>query len=162
MSRPSTARNPLAVDGGVRQARPMQANRPVLEDAAARAVAYATTIDGRRVFPDAAALGALTAFDEVLPSAGEPIEATLRLLDEVGSPATVASTGADYFGFVTGGTLPAALHARPPGRHVDVGVHLTRCMKPARLNSGEYSVTSATARTGLPAAPSLPDRRARP
>lgn len=35
----------------------------------------------------------------------------LALLDEVGSPATVATTGGRYFGFVIGGTLPAALAA---------------------------------------------------
>jgi len=33
------------------------------------------------------------------------------MLDEVGSPATVASTGGRYFGFVIGGTLPAAMAA---------------------------------------------------
>src|SRR4029077_10923983 len=35
----------------------------------------------------------------------------IRLLDEIGSPATVTSTGGRYFGFVTGGVLPAALAA---------------------------------------------------
>ena len=34
---------------------------------------------------------------------------TLRLLDEVGSPATVACTGGRYFGFVTGGALPVTV-----------------------------------------------------
>ena len=89
----------------------MDAMRRVLEDAAARAVRYATTIDERRVFPDTAALAGLGSFDEALPEHGAPVEATLQLLDELGSPATVASTGANYFGFVTGGTLPAALGA---------------------------------------------------
>lgn len=35
----------------------------------------------------------------------------MRLLDTVGSPATVATTGGRFFGLVVGGTLPAALAA---------------------------------------------------
>lgn len=35
----------------------------------------------------------------------------LALLDDVGSPATVATTGGRYFGFVIGGALPASLAA---------------------------------------------------
>ena len=36
---------------------------------------------------------------------------TIRLLDEAGSPATVASNGPNYFGFVIGATLPVAAAA---------------------------------------------------
>ena len=35
----------------------------------------------------------------------------LALLDDIGSPATVATAGGRYFGFVIGGSLPAALAA---------------------------------------------------
>lgn len=35
----------------------------------------------------------------------------LALLDDIGSPATVATTGGRYYGFVIDGTLPAALAA---------------------------------------------------
>lgn len=83
----------------------------VLEAAASAALAYTRTIDDRRVFPDDETLAALAAFDEPLPDRGAGQQSTLDLLDRVGGPATVASTGASYFGFVTGGTHPAALGA---------------------------------------------------
>ena len=87
------------------------ASRAVLDEAASRAVGYAATVAARRVFPDAPALAGLAVFDEPLPDGPSDPAATLRLLDEAGSPATVASAGADYYGFVTGGTHPAALGA---------------------------------------------------
>lgn len=67
--------------------------RDVLEVAAAAASAYARTFDDRRVFPDEDALAALAAFDEPLPEKGAPPAGTIELLDGVGGPATVASTG---------------------------------------------------------------------
>ena len=42
--------------------------------------------------------------------AGDPA-ATLALLDEAGSAATVASAGGRYFGFVIGGSYPVAVAA---------------------------------------------------
>jgi glutamate/tyrosine decarboxylase-like PLP-dependent enzyme len=83
----------------------------LLGDTAARAIAYATAVDDRRVFPDDAALEGLMAFDEPLPGHGTSASDVVRLLDEAGGPATVASTGRDYFGFVIGATEPAALAA---------------------------------------------------
>ena len=53
----------------------------------------------------------VAALDEPLPESGEdPRDAIERLAAAVG-PATVASPGPRYFGFVTGGALPAALAA---------------------------------------------------
>ena len=58
-----------------------------------------------------AAVAALAAFDEPLPDTGADATETLDLLAEIGGPATVASTGPDYYGFVTGATYPVALGA---------------------------------------------------
>ena len=44
-----------------------------------------------------------------LPENPSEPEAVLSLLDEIGSPATVATAGGRYFGFVTGGSLPATV-----------------------------------------------------
>ncbi|MHC1480052.1 pyridoxal phosphate-dependent decarboxylase family protein [Frateuria aurantia] len=76
-----------------------------------RAAGYLQTLACRRVFPDQAALSGLAAFDEALPEHGLPALDGLRLLDEAGSPATTASNGGSYFGFVIGASLPAAAAA---------------------------------------------------
>ena len=83
----------------------------LLADAAGRAVRYLADLDERPVAPGGAALAGLARFDEPLPEvAGDPA-ATLALLDEAGSAATVASSGGRYFGFVIGGSYPVAVAA---------------------------------------------------
>ena len=77
----------------------------------ARAARYILETPTRRVFPDPAAIAALTKFEEPLPQAGRDPHETLQLLDDVGSPATVASNGPRYFGFVVGAALPIAAAA---------------------------------------------------
>jgi glutamate/tyrosine decarboxylase-like PLP-dependent enzyme len=83
----------------------------LLTDAANRAVRYLEELDERGVAPTPTAVAGLEAFDEALPA--EPCDpgSTLRLLDEVGSPATTAMAGRRYFGFVIGGCLPVTLAA---------------------------------------------------
>ena len=83
----------------------------LLQDADERARHYVAGVATRRVFPDDAAVEALTRFDEPLPVEGRPDAETIELLDEVGSRATVASNGPNYFGFVVGAALPAAAAA---------------------------------------------------
>ena len=60
-----------------------------------------------------ASIAALRAFDEPLPETQTDPAATLRLLDEVGSPASMAMAGPRFFGFVIGGSLPVALGILP-------------------------------------------------
>jgi glutamate/tyrosine decarboxylase-like PLP-dependent enzyme len=82
--------------------------RELLHDAAARASAYLDGVDRRPVFPATLDLEPLGG--SLPPGPSEPREA-LALLDRVGSPATVASAGGRYFGFVTGGSYPVAVAA---------------------------------------------------
>lgn len=83
----------------------------LLQSAAARAAKYAAEIHERKVIPEPSAIEAMSRLGGAMPIEGEAPEHVIALLDEVGSPATVATTGGRYFGFVNGATLPAALAA---------------------------------------------------
>ena len=83
----------------------------LLASAAERATRYLEELDHRSVAPSPLALAQLERIDEPLPDEPTDPEIVLKMLDEFGSPATVASAGRRYFGFVIGGSLPAALAA---------------------------------------------------
>jgi len=89
----------------------MTQTNDALQLAAERGIRYATAAPGRRVAPSAAAVSALSQLHERLHEAPTDASQVVELLDEIGSPATVAMTGGRYFGFVIGGVLPAALAA---------------------------------------------------
>ncbi len=63
------------------------------------------------MWPAAEAVAGLEEVRRALPDDGASPEAVLAELDRVGGPATVASQGGRFFGFVTGGTQTAALAA---------------------------------------------------
>jgi glutamate/tyrosine decarboxylase-like PLP-dependent enzyme len=85
--------------------------KDLLETAAVRSARYAAGLSTRRVAPAAEDLARLEALGGPLPRTPSDPKEILALLDDVGSPATVATTGGRYFGFVTGGALPAAVAA---------------------------------------------------
>jgi glutamate/tyrosine decarboxylase-like PLP-dependent enzyme len=85
--------------------------KDLLMDASARAVRYASGIGTRRITPRPEDVARLNLLGGPLPEEPCDPKDVLAMLDEIGSPATIASTGGRYFGFVTGATLPAALAA---------------------------------------------------
>lgn len=85
--------------------------RDLLFDAAERAARYFETLDDRGVAPTPEALANLNQLDIPLPDQPTDAEAVLAELDELGSPATVAMAGRRFFGWVIGGSVPAALAA---------------------------------------------------
>ncbi len=83
----------------------------VLLSAAQRGVKYLDGLNDRAVAPSPAALARLGELDRPLADAPTPPDEVIKLLDEIGSPATIASAGGRFFGFVIGGSLPVALAA---------------------------------------------------
>ena len=83
----------------------------LLNDVARRSAAYLGGLDGRSVAPPEGVVAGLADLTGPLPRNGVDAAEIVRLLDETAAPATIASAGGRYFGFVTGGSLPAALAA---------------------------------------------------
>lgn len=83
----------------------------LLDDASRRAQRYLAALEARAVAPSSQALAALARLDGPLPERTSSPSEVLAELDELGSPATMASAGRRYFGFVTGGSLPVTVAA---------------------------------------------------
>lgn len=90
----------------------MSLHKALYQQAMEYAFDYLDTLRERPVYPTEAALAALDALDEPMPEQATEAAAVLKLLHDVGSPATTAQGGGRYFGFVNGGVMPAALAAR--------------------------------------------------
>jgi len=87
--------------------------RELLVEAALRSAHYIEQLRVREVRADPAAVERLrTALAAPLPSEPSRASDILAFLDDHGSPATVASAGGRYFGFVTGAALPATVAAQ--------------------------------------------------
>jgi glutamate/tyrosine decarboxylase-like PLP-dependent enzyme len=84
----------------------------VLKQFSAMAESYISGIGSRPVYPSENSIEQLNQLVEPLQENPVSSEEILHLLNEKGSPATVTSSGGRYFGFVCGGSTPAALIAK--------------------------------------------------
>jgi len=85
--------------------------RDLLNQTAEIAARYLESLDERGVAPTPEALARLVELDQPLQEDPRNAAAVLETLDRIGSPATMGMAGRRYFGFVIGGSLPAALAA---------------------------------------------------
>jgi glutamate/tyrosine decarboxylase-like PLP-dependent enzyme len=85
--------------------------RGLLSETLERSDRYLRSLDTRPVSPRPDAVAALEKLD--VPLQDDPIEPTrvIQELDDLVTPATMAMSGPRFFGFVIGGSLPAALAA---------------------------------------------------
>lgn len=94
-------------------------NKEIFKQAQTYAFNYLETVFDRNVYPTEAAIDNLTIFDEELPMHTTTAESVLEQLHTYGSPATTATLGGRYFGFVTGSAVPVGLAAKNLGTYWD-------------------------------------------
>ena len=136
-------------ESGLDIAAMLSARPEVLRDALDRSLAYLRGVGDRRVAPGAAAVARLAELDVELPRTGLAAADVLRQLDDIGSPATVASNGPRYFGFVIGAALPAAQAAAWLGSAWDQNAALT-VMSPVAARLNAVALRWITGLLGLP------------
>src|SRR2546422_6563139 len=88
--------------------------KDLLRTTAERAARYLAGLQDRAVAPTPEALANLRRLDEPLPEHPTDPTAVIALLDDIGSPATMASAGGRLFGVVGRGAPPATPAGRRP------------------------------------------------
>ena len=94
-------------------------NKDIFEQTQRYAFEYLESVFDRNVYPTEAAMHDLSKFDEALPITSTKAEKVLKQLNKYGSPATTATLGGRYFGFVTGSAVPIGLAAKNLGTFWD-------------------------------------------
>ena len=83
-----------------------------LELASTFAQDYLNSLNKRSVAPSSDAIDAIYELQSDIPDKGVDASIIIEELHRLGSPATVATAGARYFGLVVGGSLPACVGSR--------------------------------------------------
>jgi glutamate/tyrosine decarboxylase-like PLP-dependent enzyme len=123
----------------------------VLHLAADKSRRYVQDIAERRVNPSEAALAALVELSEPFPPSPSDPSEVIAKLDQIGSAATVATTGGRYFGFVNGGMVTAAVAANWLAAAWNQNAAL-RVMSPIAAELEEVVLRWVCEALGLPAA----------
>ncbi len=131
---------------------PMTSNsaRDPLDLAQAQARAYLAGVAARPVAPSAEALAGLANFDRDLPAESCAADVVLAELDRWGSPATVATQGGRFFGFVVGGSMPVSIGANWLATAWDQNVAL-RVLSPTAVKLEDVALGWMVSLLGLPA-----------
>lgn len=80
---------------------------------------YLNSIFNRNVYPSEEALDNLSVFNEELPENSTKATKVIEQLNTYGNPATTATLGGRYFGFVAGSAVPVGLAAKSLGTYWD-------------------------------------------
>lgn len=94
-------------------------NKEIFNQAQQYSFEYLENIFDRNVYPTKKALEDLEIFNEELPSNSTAAENVIEQLNTYGSPATTATLGGKYFGFVCGSAVPVGLAAKNLGTYWD-------------------------------------------
>jgi len=94
-------------------------NKEIFKQVQQYSFEYLESVFERNVYPTEEALNNLVKFDEDLPLSSTKAEQVLEQLNQYGSPATTATLGGRYFGFVCGSALPVGLAAKNLGTYWD-------------------------------------------
>ena len=87
-------------------------SKEIFEQAQQYAFEYLEDIFSRNVYPTIEAIDNLSQFDEAMPEESLAASTVLKQLHQYGSPATTATLGGRYFGFVCGSAVPVGLAAK--------------------------------------------------
>ena len=94
-------------------------NKEIFKQAQQYSFEYLESIFDRNVYPTEESITNLSNFDEELPLNSTNAELVIEQLNKFGSPATTATLGGRYFGFVIGSAVPVGLAAKNLGTYWD-------------------------------------------